>query len=349
MVMVEGATHIVRYVNPAFCRLVDKTRDGLAERPFCEVSPETAECLAPLDRVYRTGEFEGHREPERSEPRAAFSSYTMWPVMADERTVGVMIQVGESAPLHEETIAMNEALLVGSLRQHELAAAADSFNTRLQTEIGERKQRELDAMMLTNEISHRIKNNLQIVTTLIAHEARRTSPSCVQGYKAMQARIGAIAELYDLISQSSRGDTVPLDSYLREIAKTMSASLLGGASDIKIEVKAEALDIEAERAVPFGLLVNELATNAVKHAFRDGRGRIVLNVEQVGEQIELTVTDNGVGMKTADSGNGLEKHGADYVAMFVRQLGGTIAVSGSEGAGTTVRIRLPLLLSPALQ
>ena len=213
-------------------------------------------------------------------------------------------------------------------------------------DITDRKQRERDAQMLTNEISHRIKNNLQVIVGLIAYEARSTAAPCVQGYKAMQARIGAIAQLYDLISQSSRGRTIAVDAYLREIAKTMSASLLGNISGIKIEVKAEALDIDPDRAVPFGLLVNELATNAIKHAFPDGTGRVVLSVEQVGDQIELTVADDGVGMKDKDSAKIPEKRGSDYVAIFVRQLGGTIVPSGSEGTGTTVRIRLPLLLVP---
>jgi PAS domain S-box-containing protein len=142
-------------------------------------------------------------------------------------------------------------------------------------DITDRKQRERDAISLTNEVSHRIKNNLQIVVGLIAHETRSTAQSCIQGYKAMQERIGAIAELYDLISHSSRGETVAVDAYLREIAKTMSASLLGDTSGIKIEIKAAALDIDPDRAVPFGLLVNELATNAIKHAFPNGTGRDV--------------------------------------------------------------------------
>ena len=126
----------------------------------------------------------------------------------------------------------------------------------------------------------------------------------------------------------------------------MSASLLGNTSGIKIEVKAEALDIDPDRAVPFGLLVNELATNAIKHAFPGGTGRVVLSVEQVGDQIELTVADDGVGMKDKESAKIPEKRGSDYVAIFVRQLGGTIAPSGSEGPGTVVRIQLPLLLAP---
>src|SRR3984893_9261495 len=213
-------------------------------------------------------------------------------------------------------------------------------------DITDRKQRERDALSLTNEISHRIKNNLQLIVGLIAYEARSMAQPYVQGYNAMQARIGAIAQLYDLISQSSHGQTVAVDAYLREIAKTMSASLLGNTSGIKIEVKAEALHIDPDRAVPFGLLVNELATNAIKHAFPHGSGRVVLGVKQVGDQIELTVADDGVGMKDRDSAKSPEKRGSDYVAIFVRQLGGAVVPSRSEETGTIVRIRLPALLVP---
>ena len=211
-------------------------------------------------------------------------------------------------------------------------------------DITDRKQRERDAQMLANEVSHRIKNNLQVIVGLIAFEARSTPQPCIQGYKAMQARIGAIAQLYDLISHSSRGTTVAVDAYLREIAKSMAASLLGSASTITIEVKAEALEIDPDRAVPFGLLVNELATNAIKHAFPAGAGRVVLSVEQIDGQIELTVADDGVGIKDKDLARIPEKRGSDYVAIFVRQLGGTITSSGPEVAGTIVAVRLPLLL-----
>ena len=104
-------------------------------------------------------------------------------------------------------------------------------------DITDRKQREQDVQCLTNEISHRIKNNLQLIVGLINFEARSTDQPNAQGYRAMQARIMAIAQLYDLISQSSRGGAISVGSYLGEIAKTISASLLGELSNIKIEVE----------------------------------------------------------------------------------------------------------------
>lgn len=126
----------------------------------------------------------------------------------------------------------------------------------------------------------------------------------------------------------------------------MSASLLGNTSGIVIEVKAEPLEIDPVRAVPFGLLVNELATNAIKHAFPHGIGHVLLSMEKIGNQIELIVADDGVGKKEKDLVKVPEKRGSDYVAIFVRQLGGTIVPADVGVKGTVVRIRLPLLLVP---
>jgi PAS domain-containing protein len=140
MAKVEGASHIVRYVNPAFCRLLDKPSEQLVGIRFCEMLPESDECVALLDRVFRTGKPESHTEQEHSKPHPVFWSFTMWPVLADERPAGVMIQVTETAQFHEMTLAMNEALMLGSLRQHKLTEAAGSSNVQLQTEITERKQ-----------------------------------------------------------------------------------------------------------------------------------------------------------------------------------------------------------------
>ena len=213
-------------------------------------------------------------------------------------------------------------------------------------DISDRKQRERDALSLTNEISHRIKNNLQIIVGLISFEVRSTPKPCVQGYRSMQLRIGAIAQLYDLISHSSHSGAVSLDGYLREIATSVSASLLGMASQIGIHVEAEPLEIDPERAVPFGLLVNELATNAIKHAFPQGSGRVVLSAKQVGGDIELVVADDGIGMQETSAAKAPEKRGADYVAIFVRQLGGSILAPDTTRAGTTVTVRFPLHVVP---
>jgi two-component sensor histidine kinase len=351
MVTVEGATDVVCYVNAAFCQLADQTSDQLVGAPFCAMMPDTEECKALLDRIYRTGQPETYTKlaSSDSDPDPLLSCYAMWPVMANQHAVGVAIQVIETAPLQERTMAMNEALMLGSLRLHEVTADVASLNVQLHAEIGEREQRERDALVLTNEIAHRVKNNLQITVALIALEAKSAAAPCVGGYRAMQARIGAIAELYDLISHTSDGQAIALDAYLKEIVRTMSESMLERTSGIKIEVEAEALEIDPIRAVPFGLLVNELATNAIKHAFPGGTGRVLLSVARIDDQIELAVADNGVGMKDKYSAQISEQHGSDYVAIFVRQIGGTIAVSSTKTTGTRVTVRFPLLVASHLK
>jgi PAS domain S-box-containing protein len=140
MATVEGATHIVRYANPAFCKLMGESIEKLIGRPLQALLPEKDQCVTLLDRVFRTGRPESHVEQEHSKPHPVFWAYTMWPVQASEGLVGVMIQVTETAQFHETAVAMNEALLLGSVRQHELTGVAEQLNVHLRAEIAERQR-----------------------------------------------------------------------------------------------------------------------------------------------------------------------------------------------------------------
>ncbi len=140
---VEGASHIVRYVNPAFCRLLDKPTEQLVGKEFCELLSETEACLTLIDRVFRTGTPASHTEQQHSKPHPVFWSYTMWPTIAEGLPVGVMIQVTETVLSLEKMQAMNTALMLGSVRQHELTEASDNLNEQLRTEIDERKRAEM--------------------------------------------------------------------------------------------------------------------------------------------------------------------------------------------------------------
>jgi two-component system CheB/CheR fusion protein len=137
---VEGSTHIVRYANPAFCRLMDEPAERLIGKPLSELLPEKDECITLLDRVFRARRAESHIEKDDSNPHAVFWSYTMWPVLQDEGLVGVMLQVTETAEVHGKTVAMNEALVLGSIRQHELAETAEKLNVQLREEVATRER-----------------------------------------------------------------------------------------------------------------------------------------------------------------------------------------------------------------
>src|SRR5947209_6820134 len=135
----EGADHIIRYVNPAFCLLVGRLSQELIGNAFREVVPADDVCLSLLARVYRTAQSETHIE-EPSAPHPFYWSYAMWPILAaGGRPLGVVLQVTETTHAHERTVAMNQALMLGSVRQHQLREAAEILNAQLEAEIAERK------------------------------------------------------------------------------------------------------------------------------------------------------------------------------------------------------------------
>ncbi|MBC7622608.1 MAG: PAS domain-containing protein, partial [Aeromicrobium sp.] len=143
MAVLEGDTQTVRYANPAFCRLWDVPVSQLVGKPCAEIMPRMDVFLTRLKRVYGTGKAESHNEAQYVKPHPVFWTYAMWPMLAGGTTVGVMVQVTESAPIHAEMVAVNEALVLGALRQHELNDTADKLNAQLRNEIIERYQAEV--------------------------------------------------------------------------------------------------------------------------------------------------------------------------------------------------------------
>jgi PAS domain S-box-containing protein len=194
--------------------------------------------------------------------------------------------------------------------------------------------------LLSAELAHRIKNSLTVITAFVSYEIRRAAEPCVQGYQAMQTRISAVAQLYDVISRSATLGPVPMETYLNGIAGSLRASLLGEGSQIEVRVAAEPLAIGPDHAVTVGLIVNELATNAVKYAFPTGKGQIVLGFDRREDEVALTVSDNGVGLAGTSIGPVSSGLGSRFVEAFVRQIGGTLATASGR-TGTTFTVRMP--------
>src|SRR6187402_1419729 len=136
MAELEGPGHIMRYVNPAFCRLLGKSEAALIGKPFAETLEDKNRCLGLLDRVYLTGEPETHTEAGDSEIGSPYRFYAMWPVLdAVQRPVSVMLQVSETTQFHQQAGEMNEALLFSSVRQHEMTEAAEKMSNQLGAQI----------------------------------------------------------------------------------------------------------------------------------------------------------------------------------------------------------------------
>ena len=157
MATVEGATHILRYANPAFCRMMGKPLEALVGSAFDELLPEKDQCVTLIERVFRTKTPASYTEQEPTKPHPVFWSYTIWPVMEEQGLVGVMIQVTETAKVHGDTVAMNEALMLGSIRQHELTEAAENLNAQLRAEFIARENISSELLEKARQLSQKAR------------------------------------------------------------------------------------------------------------------------------------------------------------------------------------------------
>jgi two-component sensor histidine kinase len=186
------------------------------------------------------------------------------------------------------------------------------------------------------EISHRVKNSLQIIASSIGSEQRRVGDAA-DVLATIGARIAAVGMLYDVMAKAGQGVVVYADEFFEALADGLRRSLLSQRTQISIRVDAERLALTPSVAEPIGLLVNELVTNAVKHAFPERGGEISLSIRAAGERLLIEVADDGIGVAT-EAASGL---GSRFVAGFVSQLRATISRSTST-SGSVFQIRAPL-------
>jgi two-component sensor histidine kinase len=189
------------------------------------------------------------------------------------------------------------------------------------------------------EMDHRTKNNFQIVTSLLSLQgARSTNPEVQSALREAAERLKAVAAVYDALAPSSQGlATVRLQDQLEEICSQIRRGILPDA--IRLETELEPILVPNETAVAIGIIVNELVTNACKHAFGDGGGVIRVRAVRDGAAARIEVADDGRGMPPARQGKG--GLGTRLVAAFAQRLGGTSEVR-SSAAGTVHSIVVPL-------
>jgi PAS domain S-box-containing protein len=192
--------------------------------------------------------------------------------------------------------------------------------------------------LLIREADHRIKNSLQLVGGLLRLQERRTAQPEARGVlRAAFARVMAIGDIHRTLYQSADLRTVDLAQVLAELAR--HAGGLASAVSLRCDLP-DSLLLDAERAIPLGLVVNELATNAVQHVYPAGQGgTVTIQARGTTGAVTVSVADEGVGLPGGDATPGL---GGTIVKALGRQIGATIETRTAPGAGTSVTLRLPL-------
>ena len=220
-------------------------------------------------------------------------------------------------------------------------------------DLGERQaaQRQLEAMLrektvLLDEVHHRVKNNLQVITSLLSLQARGASAEVRAALGACRNRVHAMALTHQLLHEHSDVAQLHVGEYLVQLTRLLADGQRAGAPGVHLRtVGTDApLHLALPRAIPCGLLVNELVTHAYRHAFPEGRiGTITVGVgvDVDGDTARIWVEDDGVALPADVDTESPTSLGLQLVPLLVDQLGGSLAQALPPG--TRVDVRFPIV------
>lgn len=368
-----GPLHNLRYVNLAFCLLTGKSKDELIGAPFCDITPGTNECILLLDRVAKTGLADSHIGQEHSSIHPLYWSYAMWPLLgADHSHLGIIIQITEATKFHDDAVAMNQALLLGSVRQHELTEAADLLNVQLQAAIilGKKAEEALirseklaSAGRMAAVLAHEINNPLAAVMNLLfLAQTTANTPAPVHRYlKMADDELKRIAHITRHTLGFYRESSVPTSFLVTILLDSVIDLLQAKRVSTQVIVEKQCDDLLQITAI-FGELrqvISNLMLNSLD-ALGDG-GRITLRASTSrspldgSSRVRITIVDNGHGIGAAtlprifepffttkgSTGNGL---GLWVCKQIIEKHEGSIRVRSRtrEPQGTTFSIVLPV-------
>jgi two-component sensor histidine kinase len=208
-----------------------------------------------------------------------------------------------------------------------------------------RRDRLLLSMDATiREIHHRVKNNLQTISSLLRLQARRLqSPEARAALEESVRRIRSIALVHETLSRET-GDEIPFNEIVRPLVRMVEESLVTPERFVRVGVTGDAGSLPAEVATPLAVVLTELVQNAVDHGYPEGTeaGEVVVELDNDGSWLCLRVIDAGVGLPPGFRVEAATGLGLSIVrGLVVSQLGGTIDMR-SEGGGTVVEVRVPL-------
>lgn len=215
-------------------------------------------------------------------------------------------------------------------------------------DITSRKDLEQQRELMFHELNHRVKNNFQVVASLLRMQAARIGDETAREHlnNAMR-RVMTMADVHGSLYKTGHIDTVDFADYMRDLCEKISNSVLLNTR-VKCHVRAESAVLKVDRAIPLGLVVNELVMNAIKHAFPGGaEGEVHVSFGPSDGKFLLAVTDNGIGLPLepeAASGKGFSGGGGlgmRLIEAFTQQAGGELKFErGRKGA--RFEIWLPL-------
>lgn len=195
--------------------------------------------------------------------------------------------------------------------------------------------------ILLREIHHRVKNNLQVISSLLSLQSRTLNdPKSIKVFQESGSRIQAMALVHEKLYGTDNLSTIQFTEYTKALATDLFHAYGIQTENILLVVEAADVLLDINQAVPLGLIMNELISNSCKYAFPNGRkGEIIVRL-QSGDPMELTISDNGIGVPGGIQLDKVETLGLRLVSILAQQLQGSISMETGP-SGTTIRLKFP--------
>ncbi|HEX3002360.1 MAG TPA: sensor histidine kinase, partial [Methanoregula sp.] len=191
---------------------------------------------------------------------------------------------------------------------------------------------------LIREIHHRVKNNLQIISGLLDMTRMRTPDPTTHGILTdMMMKIKTMAQIHTRLYESKQFDRINMGRQIRDQVTDLSSIYGRTGAEIETSIETQEIYLPVDQAIPCALIVNEILSNALKHAFRGRRrGTLHISAEQDGEQVRIVVQDTGVGIPGDVDVYKTTSLGLKLIRSLVTQLGGSVTIASENGTNVTV-------------
>ncbi|MBP7603600.1 MAG: cache domain-containing protein [Spirochaetes bacterium] len=225
------------------------------------------------------------------------------------------------------------------------AGAIESLRDITERKLAEKRLAEAleEKEILLKEVHHRVKNNMQIISSLLTlQDSKSGNAELHRSFQESINRIHAMALVHNQLYQSSDFARISLGDYAGSLAGRLSDVYRADRPGVRTSVDADSVSVTINDAVPVGLILNELVTNAFKHAFSGNDGTILITLRETGDgRCSITVADDGVGMPPDEERTAGTTLGLVLIEALVRQLGARMEIA-RPGKGTEIRITFPL-------
>lgn len=238
-------------------------------------------------------------------------------------------------------------LFYGEIKLNNLNLKGETYLMAMIMDITERKLVEdkikaslHEKEVLLMEIHHRVKNNLQIISSLLNLQSRGIDNEEVQEvFKESQARVKSMAMVHEKLYQSQNLSRIQFKDYILSLVNNLLQTYLRDPSGIQLKTDIDDVYIDINTAVPSGLIINEIISNSLKYAFDDDRGEIKISLRKDDDEMVLKISDNGKGFSKDFDFRTTETLGLQLVNSLVQQLDGKIELDKTKGVGFRITFK----------